>query len=42
MGDNEELVDDVLAVMTSFSARIYGHRSHKYSKLQKIVEKLNK
>ena len=41
-GDNEELVDDVLAIMTSFSARIYGHRSHKYSKLQKIVEKLNK
>jgi putative resolvase len=40
--DNEELVDDILAIMTSFSARIYGHRSHKYSKLQKLVNNLDK
>lgn len=40
--DNEELVDDILAIMTSFSARIYGHRSHKYSKIQKLVNNLDK
>ena len=29
----EELVDDVLSVITVFSAKLYGSRSHKANKL---------
>lgn len=31
--DNQELVDDVLSVITVFSAKLYGKRSHKNAKI---------
>ena len=37
---NKELVEDVLAVITLFSARIYGSRSHKSKKIIEESKKL--
>lgn len=37
---NQELVQDVLAVITVFSARLYGKRSHKNAKIIKESKKL--
>ena len=34
----QELVEDMVEIVTSFAARIYGERSHKYEKLVKCVE----
>ncbi|MEM1618816.1 MAG: IS607 family transposase [Desulfurococcaceae archaeon] len=34
----QELVEDMVEVVTSFAARIYGERSYKYEKLVKCVE----
>jgi len=34
----QELVEDLLAIVTSFAGRIYGKRSHKYKKVVKAVE----
>ncbi|MEM4913636.1 MAG: IS607 family transposase, partial [Desulfurococcaceae archaeon] len=34
----QELVEDMVEIVTSFAARIYGKRSHKYEKLVKCVE----
>uniref|UniRef100_A0A7J3KH44 IS607 family transposase n=1 Tax=Staphylothermus marinus TaxID=2280 RepID=A0A7J3KH44_STAMA len=33
-----ELVEDMVEIVTSFAARIYGKRSHRYEKLVKCVE----
>lgn len=38
----EELVEDVLSVITVFSARLYGSRSHKSKKMKEEVEKVIK
>lgn len=37
--DKKELIDDFVAIITSFCARIYGHRRSK-RKTEKIIEKL--
>lgn len=37
---NRELVQDVLAVITVFSARLYGKRSHKNAKIIKENKEL--
>ncbi|MEM4435699.1 MAG: IS607 family transposase [Thermosphaera sp.] len=34
----QELLEDMVEIVTSFAARIYGKRSHKYEKLVKCVE----
>ena len=34
----EELVEDVLSVVTVFSSRLYGSRSHKSKKITKAVK----
>jgi putative resolvase len=34
----QELVEDLIAVVTSFASRIYGKRSHKYKKVVRAVE----
>ena len=34
----QELVEDLVAIVTSFAARIYGRRSKKYKRLVKAVE----
>ncbi|MEM4732578.1 MAG: IS607 family transposase [Desulfurococcaceae archaeon] len=34
----QELVEDMVEIVTSFAARIYGKRSYKYEKLVKCVE----
>lgn len=33
----QELVEDIVEIVTSFAARVYGKRSHKYEKLVKCV-----
>lgn len=38
----EELVDDVLSVITEFSAKLYGSRSHKNKKIVDESKKLFK
>ena len=38
----EELVEDVLSIITVFSARLYGSRSHKSKKMKAEVEKVMK
>ncbi len=35
---HQELVEDLIAVVTSFADRIYGKRSHKYKKVVEAVE----
>ncbi len=34
----QELVEDLIEVVTSFASRIYGKRSHKYRKVVEAVE----
>ncbi len=34
----QELVEDLIAIVTSFAGRIYGKRSHKYRKVVKAIE----
>ncbi|GBF08618.1 IS element orfA, putative resolvase [Aeropyrum pernix] len=34
----QELIDDLIAIVTSFAGRIYGKRSHKYKKVVRAVE----
>lgn len=38
----EELVEDVLSIITVFSAKLYGSRSHKNKKILEVNEKLFK
>lgn len=38
----QELVEDLIEIVTSFAARIYGERSHKYEKLVKCVGEVAK
>ncbi|MCQ4336918.1 MAG: IS607 family transposase [Sulfolobales archaeon] len=38
----QELVEDFVEIVRSFAARIYGHRSHKYEKVMKCVEDVEK
>ena len=38
----QELVEDFVEIVKSFAARIYGHRSHKYEKVVKCVEDVEK
>ena len=38
----EELVEDVLSVITVFSAKLYGSRSHKNKKIIESSEKMFK
>lgn len=39
---NQELVNDVLSIITVFSAKLYGKRSHKYAKIIKTNEEMFK
>ena len=34
----QELIEDLIAIVTSFAGRIYGKRSHKYKKVVRAVE----
>ncbi|WP_042666942.1 IS607 family transposase [Desulfurococcus amylolyticus] len=34
----QELVEDLIAIVTSFASKIYGKRSHKYRKVVEVVE----
>lgn len=34
----QELVKDMVEIVTSFTTRVYGERGHKYEKLMKCVE----
>ena len=34
----EELVEDLITIITSFTARIYGARSQKFKKVKKLLE----
>jgi len=34
----EELVEDLITIITSFTARIYGARSQKFKKIKKLLE----
>ncbi|AKA74751.1 IS607 family transposase [Saccharolobus solfataricus] len=36
----EELVEDLVSILVSFSGKLYGMRSHKYEKVKKCVEEL--
>jgi predicted site-specific integrase-resolvase len=36
----EELVQDLIAIITSFSAKLYGLRSHKTKKLLAIIKEV--
>jgi len=38
----QELVEDFVEIVKSFASRIYGHRSHKYEKVMKCVEDVEK
>ena len=38
----QELVEDFAEIVKSFASRIYGHRSHKYEKVVKCVEDVEK
>ncbi|OYT47646.1 MAG: IS607 family transposase [Desulfurococcales archaeon ex4484_42] len=35
----QELIEDLIAIVTSFAGRIYGKRSHKYRKVVEAVER---
>lgn len=39
---HKELVQDLIAIITSFSAELYGLRSHKTNKLLKAVKEATK
>lgn len=34
----EELVEDLITIITSFTARIYGARSQKFKKVKEILQ----
>jgi len=36
----QELVEDLISILVSFSGKLYGMRSHKYEKVKKCVEEL--
>jgi len=38
----QELVEDLIAIVTSFAGRIYGKRSRKYKKMVEAVEQVVK
>jgi putative resolvase len=38
----QELIEDLIAIVTSFAGRIYGKRSHKYKKVVRAVEEVVK
>lgn len=38
----QELVEDFVEIVRSFASRIYGHRSHRYEKVMKCVEDVEK
>ena len=38
----QEMMEDFVEIVKSFASRIYGHRSHKYEKVVKCVEDLEK
>jgi len=38
----QDLAEDFVEIVKSFASRIYGHRSHKYEKVVKCVENLEK
>ena len=38
----EELIEDFVAIVISFAARIYGKRSQKFKKIKNVVEKVVK
>ena len=38
----QELLEDFAEIVKSFASRIYGHRSHKYEKVVKRVEDVEK
>jgi len=38
----QELVEDFVEIVKSFASRIYGHRPHRYEKVVKCVENLEK
>ena len=38
----QELMEDFVEIVRSFASRIYGHRSHRYEKVVKCVENLEK
>ncbi len=40
MTPREELVEDLIAIVTSFASRLYGRRSHRYRRLVQGVRKL--
>ncbi len=35
----QELVEDLIEIVTSFASRIYGKRSHKYKKVVETIER---
>ncbi|MEM0153177.1 MAG: hypothetical protein QXJ22_01865 [Ignisphaera sp.] len=39
-GYMDELVEDFVALVTSFAARIYGKRSQKFRKIKNIIEEV--
>jgi len=38
----QELMEDFVGIVKSFASRIYGHRSHRYEKVVKCVENVEK
>ncbi|BDC17717.1 IS607 family transposase [Acidianus sp. HS-5] len=36
----QELIEDLVSILVSFSGKLYGTRSHKYEKVKKCVEEL--
>ncbi|ADX86347.1 IS607 family transposase [Saccharolobus islandicus] len=36
----QELIEDLISILVSFSEKLYGMRSHKYEKVKKCVEEL--
>ncbi|MQL56637.1 IS607 family transposase, partial [Acidianus ambivalens] len=36
----QELIEDLVSILVSFSGKLYGMRSQKYEKVEKCVEEL--
>jgi len=36
----QELIEDLISILVSFSGKLYGMRSHKHEKVKKCVEEL--
>ncbi|BCS91566.1 MAG: first ORF in transposon ISC1904 [Metallosphaera javensis (ex Sakai et al. 2022)] len=36
----QELIEDLISILVSFSGKLYGMRSHKYERVKKCVEEL--